>query len=290
MPPIVTPLRTPGRAPRVLTIDAEEWFHVCGDEYYSDPRRWSGFAPRFERAFAELLDRIALGGHRATVFFLGWIAERYPDAVREARDRGHEIGLHGHLHRRADELSPEQFREDLLRGLERLDSASGVRPRVYRAAEWSIRSPEDPALSVLAEEGFRCDASLTSIPPLGRADNLPGPHRIELTEGALVEMPPLTGPGFGRRVPTGGGWAFRMFSAGRLAESEESYRSSGRPAVFTFHPWEFDPDHPPMDGLAPLLRLVHFWNLRSLPERFESWLERDRCETVGDALAQLEAA
>ena len=47
MTPRITNLRVAGRAPRVLTIDVEEWFHVCGDDYYSDPRRWSGFAPRF---------------------------------------------------------------------------------------------------------------------------------------------------------------------------------------------------------------------------------------------------
>ena len=74
--PVVTPLRTPGRAPRVLTIDAEDWFHVCGDDYYSDPRRWEGFPSRFERTFAWLLERLGRGGHRATVFVLGWIAER----------------------------------------------------------------------------------------------------------------------------------------------------------------------------------------------------------------------
>src|ERR1700730_14091035 len=82
--PIITPLRTPGRAPRVLTIDAEEWFHVCGDPVYSDPRRGDAFAPRVETTLGWLLDLLDRGGHRATVFFLGWIAQRYPDLAREA--------------------------------------------------------------------------------------------------------------------------------------------------------------------------------------------------------------
>ncbi|HSS44745.1 MAG TPA: hypothetical protein VLO07_05320, partial [Thermoanaerobaculia bacterium] len=74
--PVITPLRTSGRAPRVLTIDVEEWFHVCGDDYYSDPRRWERFAPRIEQTFQPLLDLLGRGRHRATFFFLGWIAER----------------------------------------------------------------------------------------------------------------------------------------------------------------------------------------------------------------------
>src|SRR6266542_1138400 len=167
-PPKITRLRMPGRAPRVLTIDVEDWFHVCGDDYYSDPRRWDGFAPRVEKTLLALLDRLDWGGHRATLFFLGWVAGRYPDLVREAARRGHEIAVHGDLHRRADEMSREEFREDLRRARDRV------------------------------EEGFLCDASMTAVPPLGWPGNPPGPHRIEINGGSLLEVPPLTGRGFGR--------------------------------------------------------------------------------------------
>jgi polysaccharide deacetylase family protein (PEP-CTERM system associated) len=290
MPPVITPLRTRGPAPRVLTIDAEEWFHVCGDDYYSDPRRWGSFEPRFESTFAWILDRLDRGRHRATIFVLGWIADRYPALVREASRRGHEIALHGDSHQRADRLSPEEFRTDLLRGRDRVESAAGSRPTLYRAAEWSIRSPEDLALAVLAAEGFVADASMTAMPPLGRADNPLGPHRIELPEGSLVEVPPLTGRGFGRRIPAGGSWAFRLLAPARISSFESLYRKRGHPAIFTFHPWEFDPEHPPMEGLAPLVRLTHFARRRLLPERFEAWLGEERCVALGDVLPELEAA
>ncbi len=288
-PPVITPLRTAGRAPRVLTIDVEEWFHVCGDDYYSDPRRWDGFAPRIERTFRPLLDLLGSGRHRATFFFLGWIAERYPDLVREAAGRGHEIGVHGDLHRRADELTPREFRDDLARARGSVEKAAGVRPTAHRAAEWSVRHPAEPALAVLIAEGFSCDASITPMPPLGRAGNLPGPHRIEMDGGCLFEVPPLTGRGFGRTIPMGGGWPFRMFSPRRLARAEEAFREAGWPAVFTFHPWEFDADHPPMEGLSPLLRLVHFYNLGAAAERFERWLARERCVALEDVLPALHA-
>jgi polysaccharide deacetylase family protein (PEP-CTERM system associated) len=288
-PPRITPLRVPGRAPRVLTIDVEDWFHVCGDDYYSDPRRWGSFVPRIEKTFLALLERLERGGHRATVFFLGWIAGRHPDLVREAARRGHEIAVHGDLHRRVDEMTAGEFRDDLSRARERVEEPSGLPARCYRAAEWSIRHPGEPALSVLAEEGFLCDASMTAVPVLGRAENLPGPHRIDLDGSSLIEMPPLTGRGFGRTLPMGGGWPFRMFSAERLRREEDGFRDAGLPAIFTFHPWEFDPEHPPMEGLDPLLRLVHFYNLRGLPDRFERWLASDRCVTLADVLPRLAA-
>src|SRR6266508_6389197 len=154
MTPRITPLRVPGRAPRVLTIDVEDWFHVCGDDYYSDPRRWGGFASRVEKTLSGLLERLDRGGHRATLFFLGWVARRFPDLVREAAARGHEIGVHGDLHRRAHEMSVPEFRDDLARARDTIEEAAGARAACYRAAEWSIRHPGEPALAVLASEGF----------------------------------------------------------------------------------------------------------------------------------------
>ena len=285
--PLITPLRTPGRAPRVLTIDAEEWFHVCGEEAYADPRRWEAFAPRVEKTVGWLLDVLARGGHRATFFFLGWIAERYPDLAREAARRGHEIGVHGDVHRRADEMSLAEFGDDAARARDRVERATGITPTAYRAAEWSIRHPGDPALAALAAAGFRCDASMTCVPPLGRPDNPAGPCLIDLVSGCLVELPPLTGRGFGRPLPMGGGWPFRILSVDKLSRAENAFRDRGHPAVFTFHPWEFDAEHPRMDGLAPLARLVHFAGLPGLRERFERWLAQERAVAVEDAVAQL---
>jgi polysaccharide deacetylase family protein (PEP-CTERM system associated) len=287
--PTITLLRTPGRAPRVLTIDVEEWFHVCGEDYYGDPRRWPSFPGRIERTLSRLLELLGTGRHRATFFFLGWIAGRYPDLVREAARRGHEIGVHGDLHRRADEMTPEEFRDDLRRARAKIEEASGRRATAHRAAEWSIRHPNDPALLLAAAEGFRCDASMTCVPPLGRPGNPPGPHRVARDGIAITEIPPLTGGFFGRRLPLGGGWPFRLLPERRVASAEEVFRRRGHPAVFTFHPWEFDPDHPPMEGLPALARTVHFVGLRRLPERFERWLGRDRCVALEDALAQLSA-
>jgi polysaccharide deacetylase family protein (PEP-CTERM system associated) len=272
-------------------VDVEDWFHVCGDDYFSDPRRWDRFAARVETSMSLLFRAIDGGGHRATFFFLGWVAARYPDLVREAVRRGHEVGVHGDRHRRADEMDAEEFRADLLQAAAKIQSAGAPPPRIHRAAEWSIRRVEDPALEVLAREGYACDASMTRVPPLGSADNPPGPQGIRFGDAgpAIVEMPPLTGPGFGRSLLMGGGWAFRMFSRERVAAVENGFRDSGWPAVFTFHPWEVDPDHPPMEGISPLARLVHFYRRDSTLERLERWLDRsDRCVAVGDALSQLQ--
>jgi polysaccharide deacetylase family protein (PEP-CTERM system associated) len=284
---IITPLRTRGRAPRVLTIDAEDWFHVCGDGYYSDPRRWDAFAPRIEATLGLLFEALSRGGHRATVFFLGWIARRHPELVREAARHGHEIGIHGDLHVRADEMTASEFRDDLRRARESVEAAGGAASSVYRAAEWSIRDAGARALDELAGAGFRCDASMMPVPPLGSASNLEGPHRIERDGWTLTEFPPLTGRVAGRRLPLGGAWPFRVLPQSYLAAAETRFRERGFPAVFTVHPWELDASHPPMEGLPALTRTVHFLGLKRFPSRLERWLARDRCVSLSDVLPEL---
>jgi polysaccharide deacetylase family protein (PEP-CTERM system associated) len=288
--PVITPLRVPGRGPRVLTVDAEDWFHVCGDGYYDDPRRWDGFMPRIETTLGALFAMLERGGHRATVFFLGWVARRYPDLVREAARGGHEIGVHGDLHRRADEMTEPEFEADLRRAQESIAQACGRAAETHRAAEWSIRDARSPALRQLALSGIRCDASTMPVPPLGPARGLTGPHRIAEDGWSLTEIPPLTGRAFGRRLPLGGAWPFRMLSESRLERAEEAVRERGEPAVFTLHPWELDAAHPPMEGLPALTRAVHFAGLGGLSERLARWLSRERCVAIADVLPLLAPA
>src|SRR5262249_10142031 len=160
--------------------------------------------------------------HRATVFFLGWIARRHPGLVRAAAEKGHEVAVHGDLHVRADEMTREEFRQDLDRARRSIEDAGGAGATAYRAAEWSIRSPAAVAFREPAAGGFRCDASIVPFPPLGSVANHPGPHRIERDGWSMVEMPPLTGRILGLRLPLGGSWPFRILPEPRLAEAERA--------------------------------------------------------------------
>jgi hypothetical protein len=128
------------------------------------------------------------------------------------------------------------------------------------------------------------------VPPLGERSNLSGPHRIRGDGWSLIELPPLTGAVLGRALPLGGAWPFRILPERRLARAETLFRERGEPAVFTIHPWELDPAHPPMPGLSPIQRTVHFLGLRGLPGRLERFLGRERCVAVEDALAGLVSA
>jgi peptidoglycan/xylan/chitin deacetylase (PgdA/CDA1 family) len=109
---------------------------------------------------------------RATFYVPGVTAVRHPDAIRSILDAGHEVGHHGHTHRRPDRLSESEQREEIERGLEAL-SPFGLRPLGYRAPGWEL-TPF--TLDLLAEHGFAYDSSLMG-------DDRP------YTLGGIVELP-----------------------------------------------------------------------------------------------------
>jgi peptidoglycan/xylan/chitin deacetylase (PgdA/CDA1 family) len=93
---------------------------------------------------------------RATFYVPGVTASRNPEAVHAIVDRGHELGHHGHTHRRPDLLSAGDQREEIERGLAAL-APFGARPRGYRAPGWELTPT---TLGLLAEYEFRYDSSL----------------------------------------------------------------------------------------------------------------------------------
>ena len=156
-----------GTPRNVLTVDVEEWFHICGVGGALAPANWPALPSRVEHTTNRLLDLLDRVGVRATFFVLGYVAERHPRLVERIALAGHEIGTHGHMHERVYELTPATFEEDLDRSLAAL-AACGVRTtRGFRAPEWSINDKSLWALQVLARKGFRYDSSMAPMRLVG---------------------------------------------------------------------------------------------------------------------------
>ena len=94
---------------------------------------------------------------RATFFIPGATAVSYPRAVMAIREKDHEIGHHGWIHENPADLSLEEERRVLERGIEALEKVAQVRPVGYRSPSWDN---SHNTVSLLLEHGFEYESSL----------------------------------------------------------------------------------------------------------------------------------
>src|SRR5713101_1632569 len=224
-----------------LTVDVEEWFHVCGAGHALSQQHWTGLPSRVvanTRALLALLDRCDI---QATFFVLGWVAAQYPRLVEEIVSAGHEVGSHGHLHRRVYDLTPEEFSTELDASLAALAAAGVRRVDGFRAPEWSINDRSLWALEILARKQFKFDSSMAPLRIIGNPAYPQVPHRRSTSGGELLEFPPLVIQRFGQNVPLGGGWGLRMADPARVLATIENRNRAGDPVTLFVHPWEIDP-------------------------------------------------
>lgn len=124
--------------------------YYCNSPIFGRP---IGALPSSERAVAltfddgpnpiatpRILDALAARGVKATFFVLGRHADRWPELVRRMSDEGHVLGNHGYFHRKLHVRGPAYIRRDLTMGIESIERAASVRPRLFRAPH-GFRNP-----------------------------------------------------------------------------------------------------------------------------------------------------
>ena len=272
-----------------MTVDVEDYFHVSGFADRISPREWDDFPSRVVASTQRVLKVLDQHQTPATFFVLGWVADRFPDLVREIQKAGHEVGCHSYWHRLVYDLSPEEFRADLVASRNVLQDITGEPVRLYRAPSFSITRKSLWALEILAEEGFTGDSSIYPVyhDRYGIPDADPAPHRIQTSAGAIDQFPGTAlqlGP---LRLPISGGGYFRLypFRFSRFCLARYS-RQSNRPFVFYIHPWEVDPDQPRLPGRF-LSRFRHYQNLSTTEHKLNALLPRFRFSTMTDSLASI---
>ncbi len=285
---LMSPIRN--RAANALTVDVEDYFQVSALAPSIPRSSWDTRECRIERNLDRILELFERNGARATFFTLGWIAERYPRAIRRIVEAGHELASHGYGHQRVTDLTPWAFREDITRARRILQDLSGTVIRGYRAPSFSIGEDNLWAHDVLAETGHAYSSSIYPVhhDHYGMPDAPREPHRP--LEGGILELPPATLRMGGRNLPVAGGGYFRLlpYAVSRHALRHIA-RVDGMPAVFYFHPWEIDPDQPRIPGIDAKTRFRHYLNLKRMAPRLERLLqdfEWDRMDRVfADQLA-----
>ncbi len=269
-----------------LTVDVEEWFHICGLEEVPQiaSAEW-----RVSANIDKLLSLLARYGVKATFFVLGCVAHALPGLVPRIASAGHEIASHGYSHRLITELDPHGFRDELRRTRAILENQSGQKIAGFRAPRWSLSSATPWAFEILREEGYRYDSSQTPLPFIGNPTGPRVPFRMDVAEGALWEIPPMVSPTIFGNLPTGGGWGLRFFPRGIIRRTVQELNRAGAPAVIFLHPRELDPSGPRVQ-LGPLRNFVTYGPRTDVTERIDDLLGRFRFGTLLEMVDQWESA
>jgi len=263
-----------------LSVDVEDWYHDGGGPRAAAPERVEANTER-------LLELLAASGARATFFFLGEVAVRFPQLVRRVAAAGHEVGSHGYAHRHLSERLWREFRDDVARSLATLQDMLGMPVRGFRAPYFAIKAGVRWPIELLGELGLHYDSSILAI------DRLPGlelvcPRSPYRHDNGLWEVPVAVVQLLHFwHLPAASGAGLRLIPPGLLTRSLARFERDVGAGVFYLHPWEIDPDSPTGPGRGRwLLRLGR----ARLAERLDGLLRTRQFVTIPEAFPQVDGS
>ncbi|MBD3168857.1 MAG: DUF3473 domain-containing protein [candidate division Zixibacteria bacterium] len=234
------------RMHNILSIDVEDYFHLMEHPLLPGPSEWDNLPSRVQSNFTKLLDLFIEKGVKGTCFFLGWVAERFPNLVKTAADSGFGIASHGYYHRPVYKQVPDEFGEDVSRAKKVCEDITGKEVYGYRAPAFSITERTPWAMEKLIEAGYRYDSSIF---PASRdfggliIDKLK-PHIIKTARGSILEFPISITNVLGKRFYFFGGGYFRLFPYWMIKMMAQKVIAQGRPIILYIHPRDIDSGQP----------------------------------------------
>ncbi len=255
-----------------MSVDVEEWFHIPeGIDNIIPFDQWDGAVQRIQHVLPKFWDLFEKNNVTATFFFLGWVAEKYPDLVKETQRRGHEIATHGYAHKLIYNQTPDEFRLDIYRSTSVLEDLTGCKVLGYRAPGFSITPETEWAFGILAENGIKYDSSIfPGKRLLGHYDKFnKEPTIVQVAEKEIFEFP-QTVADFGLlRLSCFGGGYFRLFPKQFILKMAKRMGQTGRPLILYIHPRDMDTEQPQIK--FPFLRhLRHYINISTTEQKLDS--------------------
>lgn len=270
-----------------LSIDVEDYFQVSAAESIIRYKDWDGYESRVVKNTKKILSILKEFNIKATFFVLGWIAERFPELVKEIYLQGHEVACHGYNHRLVYNQGAKVFREDIRKAKAILEEITGSQIIGYRAPSSSITNKSLWALEILIEEGFQYDSSI--FPVRHNRYGIPNGerfiHKIDLGEkGTIIEFPLSTVRVFGSNFAISGGGYLRFYPLVLVKWAIEHINKEGYPAMVYIHPWEIDPEQPRME-LPGLSKFKHYVNLSKHSDKLKSLLSDVKFSSIQEVIS-----
>ncbi len=256
---------------KILTFDIEDWFHILDNKKTKTSSEWNNFDSRIHHGMDLIYEIIDNTKKSATFFVVGWIAEKYPQIVRDINDRGFEIGSHTHLHQLVYQQDRKTFYNDVEKSIKTLEDCTGKKVTSFRAPGFSICENNKWAFEVLYELGITKDCSVF---PAGRAHGgLPSyklaiPSIIEYQDIRLKEFPINTHNIFRKPFIFSGGGYFRL-TPYRIIEN---WTLKSNYVMTYFHPRDFDTNQPIVPGLSLARLIKSYIGIKNCKSKLEKWL------------------
>jgi polysaccharide deacetylase family protein (PEP-CTERM system associated) len=271
------------RMTNAMTIDVEDYFQVSAFAPHISRTEWNSKECRVERNVNTILELLDQHNAKATFFTLGWVAERYPQLVRQIVSQGHELASHGYGHERASDQTPESFFTDINLAKILLEDLSGSEVCGYRAPSFSIGSGNLWAYEGLENAGYRYSSSVYPIAHdhYGMPNSPRFAYRVR---PGLIEIPITTVRLFWRNFPSSGGGYFRLlpYALSHWMLNRVNTKDH-EPGIFYCHPWEIDTEQPLVEGINRKTRFRHYVNISKMRARLNQLLtdfDWDRMDQV----------
>ena len=281
-------MSTTSKILNAMTVDVEDYFHVNAFKHVIPTGDWDKWPCRVVKNTQLILELFEQKELKATFFVLGWVAERYPELVREIDQAGHEVASHGYSHQLVFNQERAVFYQETKKSKQMLEDTIGKPVQGYRAASYSITNKSLWALDVLAELGFTWDSSIFPIhhDTYGIASSPEEPYTLTTLSGAkLIEFPLTTAKVLGLKIPAAGGGYFRQYP---YFLSRWLFRQAGeavnKPAIFYLHPWEVDPEQPRIPNAGWKSNFRHYTNLSKCQMRLAKLIDDVEFTSMGQVL------
>jgi len=265
-----------------MTVDVEDYFHVSAFEKVIKPIDWPNCKPTVDYNTRRLLDLFAQYDTKATFFILGWVAQAFPQLIKDIADQGHEVASHGSNHRRASTQTREELKLDISNSIDLLEQYAGQKVLGYRAPSFSIGKQNEWAFDVLVELGLLYSSSTYPI-----EHDLYGtpewPRFVHQRPEGIIEIPIPTLRQSGKNTGIGGGGFFRLYPYWLSKKRIEKFHlQEQQPYSFYFHPWEIDPNQPRVKGASLKSKIRHYINLNRMESKIEQLLTDFHWATMKD--------
>jgi len=255
----------------ILTFDIEEWFHILDNKSTQSEHEWTNFESRIHQNMDKIYEILDENDVKATFFCVGWIAEKYPEVIKEISKRGYEIASHTRMHQLVYSQTPDQFKSDVEHSIHTLEDLSGKKVKCFRAPGFSITEKTKWAFEILVELGIEIDCSIF---PAARSHGgfpsygTPRPSILDYNGIQIKELPINYSNILSKPLIFSGGGYFRLLPYGLI----KKWTKQTDYVMTYFHPRDFDIGQPVINDLSRSRKFKSYVGIDKAEGKLNKWL------------------